>query len=87
LQNTFKFEEEMLKEVNDSVHTFFVEDPTVTNVLRRYETRSMEGMKTYGTSLRNNDANLEFWLESAIEEAMDHTLYLQRALEEVRKRG
>lgn len=76
-----------MDELMSYVHTVFIEDETVMDVVKKYESRSNEGMKTYGTSLRNNGAPLEFWIESAIEEAMDITLYLQRLLEEVKRKS
>lgn len=68
-----------------SAALFLVEDPTVLSVLRRYETRSAEGMKAYGTSMSDNQSNLEFWLRSAQEEAMDLSLYLERAIDETQR--
>jgi len=75
--------DELMDEVNAARHDFVVEDPTVLNVLRRYESRSFEGMTTYGTSMHDNPAPTEFWITSAIEEAMDLTLYLQKLLEKL----
>ena len=68
-----------------SARLFLVEDPTVLSVLRRYEARSAEGMKTYGTSMCDNKSDLEFWLRSAQEEAMDLSLYLERAIDEIQR--
>jgi len=86
-QFDFVEDDELLKEVYDSVHEFFVEDTVVTNVLRRYEKRSQEGMVKYGTTMEGNAGSLEYWLENALEEAMDLTLYLQRSLDEIRSNG
>lgn len=77
--------DEMLDEVNKDRHEFVVEDPTVVNVLRRFETRSQFGMKHYGTSMHDNPSNVEFWITNAMEEAMDLTLYLQRLLEKLKE--
>ena len=71
---------------NAPTYDFFrVDDPTVMAVLRRYEARSAEGMKTYGTSMSDNQSDLEFWLRSAQEEAMDLSLYLERAIDEIQR--
>lgn len=68
-----------------STKAFTVEDPTVLSVLRKYESRSFEGMKTYGSSMSDNQSDLEFWLRSAQEEAMDLSLYLERAIDEIQR--
>jgi hypothetical protein len=66
-------------------NVFDVCDPTVMTVLRKFESRHKEGMRVYGTTMASNTAPLEFWINSAMEEAMDLTLYLQRTLEELNK--
>ena len=68
-----------------SAKLFTVTDPTVLSVLRRYESRSSEGMEFYGTSMKDNPSDLEFWLRSAQEEAMDLSLYLERAIDEIQR--
>lgn len=80
-----KEDDKNMEEVYNCLHDFFIEDPTVVRVLRKYEKRSEQGMKDHGTTMAGNKEHLRFWLEQAMEEAMDFTLYCQRALEELDK--
>ena len=57
-----------------SAKLFTITDPTVLSVLRKY-----------GTSMKDNPSDLEFWLRSAQEEAMDLSLYLERAIDEIQR--
>lgn len=51
-------------------------DIIVQEVKELYEKRSQIGIKKYGTTLERDDLSIEQWIEHAIEEAMDLTLYL-----------
>lgn len=51
-------------------------DKYVQQVKEKFESRSQEGIKKYGTTLERNDLTNEQWIEHAIEEAMDFILYL-----------
>ena len=51
-------------------------DIVVQEVKAKFEERSQVGIKKYGTTLERNDLSTEEWIEHAIEEAMDLTLYL-----------
>lgn len=62
-------------------------DPIVNQVIETYKRRSVVGMKVYGQSMYNNPEGLRHWLQNALEEAMDFTLYLQRAIEEIDRRA
>ena len=78
--------DDIIRKAFKPIQYFEVDDPTVIALLRRYEARSAEGMKTYGTSMCDNKSDLEFWLRSAQEEAMDLSLYLERAIDEIQRK-
>jgi hypothetical protein len=78
-QETLDF---MMEEVYSNVHEFFIEDPTVEALLRKFEERSNEGMKKYNTSIRDNDSfNNAEWVDEALQEAMDLCVYLMKVKE------
>lgn len=45
------------------------------------------GRQKYGVSVADNPLSLREWLEHAKQEAMDAAVYLQRAIEELDKKG
>jgi hypothetical protein len=55
-------------------------------VIAQFRQRSSIGIEKYNTTLAENDLSLVEWLEHAKEEAMDQVLYLQRAIDEVRRK-
>ena len=56
-------------------------DETITLLLAR----SKLGQAKYGTTLMRNDLSLLDWMRHAIEESLDRTLYLLRALKDLEK--
>ena len=56
-------------------------DETVAMLLAR----SKLGQEKYGTTLMRNDLSLLDWMRHAIEESLDRTLYLLRALKDLEK--
>ena len=56
-------------------------DETVAMLLAR----SKIGQAKYGTTLMRNDLSLLDWMRHAIEESLDRTLYLLRALKDLEK--
>lgn len=78
-------DKDLFDTIYGDVHEFFVEDETVTNVMRKYESRSQDGMKKYGMTMRDNPLNLMEWLNHLQEELMDATLYIERLMEEVKQ--
>ena len=58
------------------------EDPVVNNVINKFITRSAEGMKKYGLTMRANPLDFMAWAQHAQEEAMDFILYIERLREE-----
>lgn len=63
---------------------FCKDDPVVDNVVKKFLTRSADGMIKYKTSMKDNKAPTLEWINHAQEEAMDFILYLERLKEDVR---
>lgn len=63
-----------------------MQDPIVSMVIAQFRSRSKKGIKKYNTTLAENDLSLIEWLEHAKEEAMDQVLYLERAIDEIKRR-
>tara|TARA_R110000803_G_scaffold2472_11_gene8446 strand:+ start:2168 stop:2497 length:330 start_codon:yes stop_codon:yes gene_type:complete len=62
-------------------------DQYVQSVKEKFEKRSQTGIKKYNTTLERTDLNLSDWLLHAQEEAMDFTLYLEKIMSIVKKKG
>ena len=60
-------------------------DSVVENVINRLEDRARIGFEKYGTDLDRNDLITEQWIEHAIEEALDFSLYLTKLKEQLKK--
>lgn len=58
-------------------------DPIVAAVRADLLRRSAAGIAKYGTTLARTDFPLREWLRMAYEEALDHALYLKRAMVEM----
>ena len=55
-------------------------DSIVTSVIKQFEERSIKGKEKYGVDLDRTDLTLLDYLQHAKEEAMDMTLYLEKAI-------
>jgi hypothetical protein len=60
-------------------------DSVVQNVINRLKDRARIGFQKYGTDLDRNDLITEQWIEHAIEEALDFSLYLTKLKEQLKK--
>ena len=60
-------------------------DSVVENVINRLKDRARIGFEKYGTDLDRNDLITEQWIEHAIEEALDFSLYLTKLKEQMKK--
>lgn len=60
-------------------------DSVVENVINRLKDRAKIGFDKYGTDLDRNDLLTEQWIEHAIEEALDFSLYLTKLKEQLKK--
>lgn len=54
------------------------EDSIVKSVIEKFKERSNVGIKKYNTTLDREDLDFGQWVEHAIEESMDFTLYLHK---------
>lgn len=45
--------------------------------------RQQRGIQKYGTTVQDNPLPLKAWLQHAYEEALDHAIYLKRAIAEL----
>ena len=53
-------------------------DSVVFKIAMLLKVRSETGIRKYGTTLDRTDLNVKEWIDHAIEESLDHALYLQR---------
>jgi hypothetical protein len=60
-------------------------DSVVENVINRLKDRARIGFEKYGTDLDRKDLITEQWIEHAIEEALDFSLYLTKLKEQLKK--
>lgn len=58
-------------------------DSIVEAVKADLDARSQLGIAKYGVTLDRTDLGLGQWLQHAYEEALDHALYLKRAMVEM----
>lgn len=58
-------------------------DLIVEAVKADLDARSARGIEKYGVTLCQHDLPLAEWLEHAYHEALDHALYLKRAMREI----
>ncbi len=47
-------------------------------LIKEYESRESRGFLKYGTTMDREDLSLSEWVQHALEEAMDLTLYLKK---------
>lgn len=60
---------------------------TELRVCRMIAERQMRGIQKYGTTVEANPLTLRDWLQHALEESLDHAIYLKRAIEELDRRA
>ena len=58
--------------------SLYAQDKVIDEVLKRFISRADVGMVKYGTSMADNDGDTLYWINHAIEEAMDMVNYLTR---------
>jgi hypothetical protein len=59
-------------------------DTVVYRIAQLLRSRSETGIRKYGTTLDRTDLEVKQWIDHAIEEALDHALYLQRLKDELK---
>ena len=60
-------------------------DSIVTSLMRKYEHRAKMGKEKYNTDMDRDDLSVIDWLRHAQEEAMDHSIYLEKLIQEYEK--
>lgn len=60
-------------------------DTIVESVRQQLLERSNVGIQKYGVTLDRTDLSLLDWLEHAKQESLDQVLYLERAIQELKK--
>jgi hypothetical protein len=60
-------------------------DSVVYRIAALLKTRSETGIRKYGTTLDRTDLSVKQWIDHAIDEALDHALYLQKLKDELNK--
>uniref|UniRef100_A0A6C0BSK3 Uncharacterized protein n=1 Tax=viral metagenome TaxID=1070528 RepID=A0A6C0BSK3_9ZZZZ len=58
-------------------------DKIVDSIINKFYQRSQVGQKKYGTTLENNNLEINEWIVHAQEELMDCLLYLEKLKEEI----
>jgi hypothetical protein len=59
-------------------------DSVVYRIAQLLKTRSETGIRKYGTTLDRTDLSVKQWIDHAIEESLDHALYLQKIKNELK---
>jgi hypothetical protein len=58
-------------------------DTIVFKVAALLRSRSDTGIRKYGTTLDRTDLSVKQWIDHAIEESLDHALYLMKLKDEL----
>jgi len=58
-------------------------DTIVFKVAALLRSRSDTGIRKYGTTLDRTDLSVKQWIDHAIEESLDHALYLMKLKDEI----
>ena len=64
---------------------FEIVDTVVESVVHKYKSRSKVGIDKYGTTLDRDDLSVLEWLNHFQEEMLDGVLYIEKAMQEIRK--
>lgn len=56
-------------------------DPIVESVAKKFADRSSVGYSKYGTTLKENDGSIDYWMNHIQEELMDALLYIEKTRE------
>jgi hypothetical protein len=59
-------------------------DSVVYRIAQLLKTRSETGIRKYGTTLDRTDLSVKQWIDHAIEESLDHALYLMKIKSELK---
>lgn len=78
IQKAFKAGIEYQKDTMSQWIDTQIKDSVVQSVINKFKQRSEVGIKKYNTTLDREDLDFGQWVEHAIEESMDFTLYLYK---------
>jgi hypothetical protein len=59
-------------------------DTVVYRIAHLLRSRSETGIRKYGTTLDRTDLEVKQWIDHAIEESLDHALYLMKLKDELK---
>jgi hypothetical protein len=59
-------------------------DSVVFKIAQLLRSRSDTGIRKYGTTLDRTDLSVKQWIDHAIEESLDHALYLMKLKDELK---
>jgi hypothetical protein len=59
-------------------------DTIVFKIAQLLRSRSDTGIRKYGTTLDRTDLSVKQWIDHAIEESLDHALYLMKLKDELK---
>jgi hypothetical protein len=59
-------------------------DSVVFRIAQLLRSRSDTGIRKYGTTLDRTDLSVKQWIDHAIEESLDHALYLMKLKDELK---
>jgi len=59
-------------------------DTVVFRIASLLRSRSETGIRKYGTTLDRTDLEVKQWIDHAIEESLDHALYLMKLKDELK---
>jgi hypothetical protein len=60
-------------------------DTVVYRIASLLRSRSETGIRKYGTTMDRTDLEVKQWIDHAIEESLDHALYLMKLKDELNK--
>jgi hypothetical protein len=60
-------------------------DTVVYRIASLLRSRSETGIRKYGTTMDRTDLEVKQWIDHAIEESLDHALYLMKIKDELNK--
>jgi hypothetical protein len=59
-------------------------DTIVFKIAQMLRSRSETGIRKYGTTMDRTDLEIKQWIDHAIEESLDHALYLMKLKDELK---
>lgn len=60
-------------------------DSIIKSLMDKYKERATLGKQKYGTDMDRQDLSILEWLIHAQEESMDHSIYLEKLIQEYKK--